>query len=79
MIKDKKTAIVGSVVGLVILLTIFCCEGKKEAVEAAPAVEATPAVEELKETVEEVVTPVEESIEEVKESIEEILPAESVE
>ena len=66
-IENKKTAIVGSVVGLVILLTVFCCEGNKE------------AVEELKETVEEVVTPVEESIEEVKESIEEILPAESVE
>ena len=76
MVKDIKTAIVGSLVGVVILLTVFCCEGK---VEEAPAVEATPAVEELKETVEEVVTPVEESIEEVKESIEEILPAESVE
>ena len=69
MVKDIKTAIVGGVVGVVILLTVFCCEGK---VEEAPAVEATPAVEELKETVEE-------SIEEVKESIEEILPAESVE
>ena len=34
-INDKKTAIVGGIVGLVILLTIFCCEGKKEAVEAA--------------------------------------------
>jgi len=43
-VNDKKTAIVGSVVGLVILLTIFCCEGNKEAVEAAP-VEA--AVEEV--------------------------------
>ena len=76
MVNDIKTAIVVGVVGVVILLTVFCCEGK---VEEAPAVEATPAVEELKETVEEVVTPVEESIEEVKESIEEILPAESVE
>ena len=33
MIKDKKTAIVGGIVGCVILLTIFCCEGNKEAVE----------------------------------------------
>ena len=69
MIKDKKTAIVGGVVGIIMLLTIFCCEGNKKAVEAAP-VEAA---------VEEVVAPVEEVIEEVKESIEEILPAESVE
>ena len=48
MIKDKKTAIVGGVVGLVILLTIFSCEGTKE---ETPAVEATP-VEELKSTTE---------------------------
>ena len=50
-IENKKTAIVGGVVGLVILLTIFCCEGKKEAVEAAPVEEAVeevaPAVEEV--------------------------------
>ena len=75
-VNDKKTAIVGGIVGCVILLTIFCCEGKQEAVEAAPAEaavqEVTPAVEEVKESVEE-------AIEEVKESIEEILPAESVE
>ena len=46
MVKDIKTAIVGGVVGIVILLTIFCCEGK---VEEAPAVEAAPieAVEEV--------------------------------
>ena len=50
-VENKKTAIVGGVVGIVILLTIFCCEGK---VEEAPAVEATPAVEEVKEAVEEV-------------------------
>ena len=77
MVKDIKTAIVGGIVGVVMLLTIFCCEGKQEAVEAVPAEEAavqevTPAVEEVKESVEE-------AIEEVKESIEEILPAESVE
>ena len=43
---DKKTAIVGGVVGLVILLTVFCCKGTKE---EAPAVEAAPieAVEEV--------------------------------
>ena len=57
MIKDKLTAIVGSLVGLTILLTIFCCEGKQE--ETAP-VEAAPAVEEVKEIVPtEAVTPVE--------------------
>ena len=44
------------------LLTIFCCEGKQEAVEAAP-VEA--AVEEVIPTVEEVTPKVEELIEEV--------------
>ena len=73
MIKDKLTAIVGGIVGCVILLTIFCCEGKQEAVEAAP-VEAA---------VEEVVVPVEKAVEEVKESIEEFIeevtPAETVE
>ena len=72
MIKDKKTAIVGGVLGIVILLTIFCCKGTTEEV---PAVEAAPveaAVEEVKESVEE-------AVEELKESIEEILPAETVE
>ncbi len=44
MIKDKLTAIVGGIVGCVILLTIFCCEGKQEAVEV---IEETPAVEEV--------------------------------
>ena len=39
-IENKKTAIVGGVVGLVILLTIFCCKGTNE---EAPAVEAAPA------------------------------------
>ena len=43
MVKDIKTAIVGGVVGVGILLTVFCCEGKKEAVEAAPV----EAVEEV--------------------------------
>ena len=57
-VNDKKSAIVGSVVGLIILFTIFCCEGKQEAVEAVPVEEATPAVEELKSSVEEV-TPAE--------------------
>jgi len=33
-INDKKTAIVGGIVGLVILLTVFCCEGKKAEAEA---------------------------------------------
>ena len=50
MIKDKKTAIVGSIVGLVILLTVFSCKGNKEeapAVEATPVEEVTPAVEEV--------------------------------
>ena len=74
MIKDKKTAVVGSVVGAVILLTIFCCEGKQEAVEVAVPAEAA---------VEEVAVPVEEAVEELKESVkeavEEVLPAESVE
>jgi len=37
-INDKKTAIVGGIIGLVILLTIFCCKGNKE---------TTPAVEEV--------------------------------
>ena len=77
MIKDKKTAIVGSIVGCVILLTIFCCEGNKEAVEVAPieaveeVIEATPAVEEV---IEEVTPEVEETP-----AVEEVLPAESVE
>ena len=75
-VNDKKTAIVGGVVGIVILLTIFCCEGPKEAVEAAP-VEA--AVEEVIEEV----TPeaVEEVTPEVEETpaVEEVAPAESVE
>ena len=62
-INDKKTAIVGGVVGIVILLTIFCCEGPKEAVEATP-VEAA---------VEEVVAPVEKAVEEIKESVEEVI------
>ena len=53
MVKDKKTAIVGGIVGCVILLTIFCCEGNKEAVEVAP-VEAVP-VEEVTPAVEEVI------------------------
>ena len=69
-INDKKTAIVGGVIGLVILLTIFCCEGKQE---AAP----------VEEVVEEVVIPVEEvtpAVEEVTpEVIEEVTPAETVE
>ena len=30
MIKDKKTAIVGGVVGIVMLVTIFCCNRKNE-------------------------------------------------
>ena len=45
-IENKKTAIVGGVVGLVILFTIFCCKGTKEeapAVEAAPIEAVTPA------------------------------------
>ena len=49
-IENKKTAIVGGVVGLVLLLTIFCCKGTKEeapAVEAAPIEEVAPAVEEV--------------------------------
>ena len=63
MVKDIKTAIVGGVVGVVILLTIFCCEGKQEAVETAP----------VETAVEEVVTPVENTVEELKESIEEVI------
>ena len=70
MIKDKKTAIVGSIVGCVILLTIFCCEGNKEAVEAAP-------VEAVEEVIEEV-TPEVEEVEETP-AVEEVAPAESVE
>ena len=64
MIKDKKTAIVGSMVGAVILLTIFCCEGKQEAVEVAAPAEAA---------VEEVAVPVENAVEEIKESVEELI------
>ena len=74
MIKDKLTTIVGGVVGLVILLTIFCCEGNKEAVEAAAPAEAI---------IEEIVAPVEKAVEEIKESVEELIeevtPAESAE
>ena len=66
-VNDKKTAIVGGVVGIVILLTIFCCEGKQEAVEVAP-VEA--AVEEVVVPVEKAV---EEAVEEIKESVEELI------
>ena len=75
MVKDKKTAIVGGIVGCVILLTIFCCEGNKEAVEAAP-VEA--AVEEVAPVVEEVIEEVTPEVEETP-AVEEVLPAESVE
>ena len=74
MIKDKKTAIVGGVVGCIILLTIFCCEGNKEAVEVAP-VEA--AVEEVAPVVEEVIEEVEEvtpEVEEVTPEVEEVTP-----
>ena len=35
MIKDKKTAIVGGVVGTVMLVTIFCCNGKNESQESS--------------------------------------------
>ena len=79
-VNDKKTAIVGGVVGIVILLTIFCCEGPKEAVEAAPVeaveevIEATPAVEEVIEAV----TPEVEEVEETP-AVEEVTPAETVE
>ena len=77
MVKDKKTAIVGSIVGCVILLTIFCCEGNKEAVEVAP-VEA--AVEEVPPAVEEVIEEVTPEVEEVEETpAEEVTPAETVE
>ena len=81
-VNDKKTAIVGGVVGIIMLLTIFCCEGNKEAVEAAP-VEA--AVEEVAPVIEEVTPEVEEVIEEVipeveeTPAVEEVAPAESVE
>ena len=34
MIKDKKTAIVGGLVGIVMLLTVFCCNGKNETQES---------------------------------------------
>ena len=77
MVKDKKTAIVGGVVGIVMLLTIFCCEGKQEAVEAAPL----EAVEEVIETptVEEVIEEVTPEVEEVTPAVEEVTPAETVE
>ena len=75
MIKDKKTAIVGSIVGCVILLTIFCCEGNKEAVEAAP-VEAV--IEEVAPAVEEVIEEVTPEVEETP-AVEEVIPAETVE
>ena len=76
-VKDKKTAIVGGVVGCIILLTIFCCEGKQEAVEAAPL----EAVEEVIETptVEEVIEEVTPEVEEVTPAVEEVTPAETVE
>ena len=83
-IENKKTAIVGGVVGLVILLTIFCCNGKQEAVEEVAPAEAIieevvapveEAIEEIKESVEEVI----EKIEEVIPSVEEVTPAESAE
>ena len=74
MVKDIKTAIVGGVLGVVILLTVFCCEGNKETVEVVPTTEAD---------IEEVIAPVEKATEdlkeEVKEAVEEVLPAESVE
>ena len=63
MIKDKKTAIIGGIVGTIILLTIFCCEGKQEAVEAVS----------VETAVEEVVTPVEETVEELKVEVEEVI------
>ena len=46
MIENKKTAIVGGVVGIIILLTIFCCNGK---VEEVPVIE-----EKIEEVIEEV-------------------------
>ena len=84
MIKDKKTAIVGGIVGCIILLTIFCCEGSKEAVEVAPvetAVEevVTPVEEAVEELKAEVKEAIEEVTPEVKEAIEEVTPAETVE
>ena len=75
MVKDKKTAIVGSIVGCVILLTIFCCEGNKEAVEAVPD---EAAVEEVVPAVEEVIEEVTPEVEETP-AVEEVAPAESVE
>ena len=84
MIKDKKTAIVGGVVGCVILLTIFCCEGNKEAVEVTPVEaaveEVAPVVEEVIETpaVEEVIEEVTPEVEETP-AVEEVLPVETVE
>ena len=49
-VNDKKTAIVGSIVGLVILLTVFSSKGNKEeapVVEATPVEEVVPAAEEV--------------------------------
>ena len=48
-VNDKKTAIIGGVVGIVMLLTIFCCEGKQEeaVIEEAVIEEVAPAVEEV--------------------------------
>ena len=86
-INDKKTAIVGGVVGIVMLLTIFCCEGKKEAGEAVPAEAAVEevvpavekAVEELKAEVKEVIEEVTPEVEEVVPATEKVTPAETVE
>ena len=70
MVKDIKTTIVGGVVGVGILLTIFCCEGK---VEEVPAVEAAPV-----EAVEEVIEEVTPEVEEVAPAVEEVIPTEKV-
>ena len=43
MIKDKKTAIVGGVVGIVMLVTIFCCNRKNESQELS----AQPMVDDV--------------------------------
>ena len=77
MIKDKLTTIVGGVVGLVILLTIFCCEGKREAVEEV-VVPVEEAVEELKVEVKEVIEEVTPKVEEVTPEVEEVIPTETV-
>ena len=79
MVKDIKTAIVGGVVGVVILLTIFCCEGPKEAVETAPVETAVEQVAiPVEESVEESVAEVKEVIEEVTPEVEEVVPVEEV-